>query len=428
MFESLVFLAGSGFTTDLNNWIQTELATAGSVFSFLLVFIGGFAASLLPCVYPLYPITAGIIGARAKEGKKLHSFTYFSGLSFMYFLFGVVAAVSGGAFNQVMRYPATNIAIGIVLFLLALSTIELLHIPFFHPHGIGMDNKGLGGTFLMGMGAGFLSSPCVGPVVVSVLLQLTASASANPSFAMMAQTSLKMFVFGAGLGLPFLFVSLFGLKLPRSGKWMRYVQLVLAGLIVYFAYGFLQKGFLSANPGSTSHVHYILGFLLVLACGFFIQKEGSTQERMAKSVFFSGMVLGLALIFSAPSGALPPQATGNMETHGNLQWNRDKQQAYTIAATSGKKIFIDFFADWCTNCKEFSELTLADEGLNRALSASVLLKIYDTDPDFEKYAADERFQELNIGLPFFVVLDANGNLLYKTSNYLDKDEMIRHLK
>lgn len=144
---------------------------------FLLI-AGGILASLLPCVYPLYPITVGIVRARGEGSPKiLHPAIYYLGLITIYASFGLVAGFSGGAFNVILRYPIVNLALSILIFLLALGSLDLIHLPFFQSKEV-KTAQGCGGTFFLGMGAGLLSSPCVGPVVVAILLQITAGSGA----------------------------------------------------------------------------------------------------------------------------------------------------------------------------------------------------------------------------------------------------------
>ncbi|MFX8731537.1 thioredoxin domain-containing protein, partial [Acinetobacter baumannii] len=88
----------------------------------------------------------------------------------------------------------------------------------------------------------------------------------------------------------------------------------------------------------------------------------------------------------------------------------------------GQNVFIDFYGPWCSNCKEFQKLTQSNAQLNAALKKATLLKVYDRKPLFRQYKDDSRFPELKIGLPFFVITDSKGNLLYKTNDYLKSDE------
>ena len=110
-----------------------------------------------------------------------------------------------------------------------------------------------------------------------------------------------------------------------------------------------------------------------------------------------------------------------------MTWHLERPAAYEAAARSGKPVFIDFHGDWCTNCNAFQKQTLDDPELNRALAQATLLKVHDTSSLFEEYSSDPRFPELRIGLPFFVVTDAKGNLLYKTSDFTKTEEMILFL-
>jgi hypothetical protein len=109
-------------------------------------------------------------------GKFAHPIAYYLGLIAIYFSFGIIASLTGGAFNQLLSYPLTNLSIGIFLFLLALATVDLLHIPFFGGE-VDSKNQGLWGTGLMGAGAGLLSSACVGPIVVSVLVGIASNST-----------------------------------------------------------------------------------------------------------------------------------------------------------------------------------------------------------------------------------------------------------
>lgn len=115
--------------------------------------------------------------------------------------------------------------------------------------------------------------------------------------------------------------------------------------------------------------------------------------------------------------------------HGNLEWFRSKEEVYRIAKETGKPIFIDFYADWCTNCREFQKLTLSNKEWNETFkNKAILWKVYDTDPIFEEFANNPNYPELKIGLPFFLILDANGKMIYKSNDYLDTKGMIETIQ
>lgn len=135
---------------------------------------------------------------------------------------------------------------------------------------------------------------------------------------------------------------------------------------------------------------------------------------IARHILPGGSEKGSVIATSAP-----PQ-----ERKGNLTWFLDKEAAYRAAAVEGKHVFIDFHGDWCTNCKAFQEIVAKDAALNGALQRCVLLKVSDGSALFRSYRDDPRFPELKIGLPFFIITDADGNVIYKTSDYTRRDEMV----
>jgi len=413
----------------LNAWIEAQLVGANAPALAALLFVGGFLASLLPCVYPLYPITAAIVRQRGSRSTAwVHPVAYYLGLAGMYAVFGIAAALGGGIVSSVLRYGTTNVAIGVVFVILALATMDQLLLPLFRPRDIG-ERSGVLGTALMGASAGLLSSACVGPVVVSILLSLAAASATGASLGSLAAGGAKMLAFGLGVGVPFLVIGLFGVRLPRSGAWMRWIQRALGLLILYFAWLYLEKGLgiWGLRPEQTRLV--VLAAVGIYAFAHRLQvHESDTYLRTQRALYVVGTVCCAALMFNGLGAAgVPPEAipvrAAATEQDGALVWHLDPDAAYAAARAQGRNVFIDFYGAWCTNCKEFARMTRENAALGEALSRAVLLKIYDTHPAFDTYRSDPRFSELNVGLPFFVITTPAGELLYKTTDYLALDEM-----
>lgn len=118
--------------SEIQTFIELQLSSGN--FSLTTVFflaLGGLLSGLLPCVYPLYPITAGILKTRVSKHKWSHPLVYYFGLALMYAIFGLIAGVSGGVFNSFLRYPETQLVLSLLLFVLGLSVAEFLYFPFF---------------------------------------------------------------------------------------------------------------------------------------------------------------------------------------------------------------------------------------------------------------------------------------------------------
>lgn len=220
------------------------------------------------------------------------------------------------------------------------------------------------------------------------------------------------------------------MRLPRSGRWMRWVQIALGLLVIYFAGTYYFKAMAAWRIETGPALAIAALSMLALAAGILLQRrEIALHVRTLRSLPAGLVVLAaaVALHLSGWIGApQPPQLPP--ERIGNLLWLRDRDQAFGQARESGRLLFVDFFAEWCSNCHAFQETVQENQALNQALQSAVLYKVDDRDPVFQSFQEDPRFPELLIGLPFFVIFDAEGNVLYQTTNYLASAEMIAHLK
>lgn len=199
---------------------------AGSILSYASVFVGGVLISFTPCIYPVLPITVGYIGGKSQgsKGRGFYlSLSYVLGMAVTYAALGTVAAASGRVFGQVAANPVANIVVGNVCILMALSLLDVFHVPvpapLASPHA-GKQRSGVLGAFTVGLASGLVVGPCTAPVLGTLLVYV--GARQNVLFG----TSL-LFVFALGMGTVLLALGTFtGLlaNLPKSGKWTEAVK------------------------------------------------------------------------------------------------------------------------------------------------------------------------------------------------------------
>ncbi|MDD4954053.1 MAG: cytochrome c biogenesis protein CcdA [Candidatus Omnitrophica bacterium] len=215
------------------------------VLNYLKAFLGGVGLSLTPCVYPLIPVTAGYIGA-SSAGSRLKglslSLVYVTGIAITYSLLGLFASLTGTLFGRVSSHPLTYILVGVLIVLFGLSMGNLFNIHF--PRIIKpLEFKKISyfSVFVLGLSSGLVVAPCVTPVLGSILLHLAAKKDL-----LYGATLLLSFAYGMGLIL--ILVGTFsGLlaNLPKSGKWMAYIQKIFSLLLLaagaYFIYQGLRR-------------------------------------------------------------------------------------------------------------------------------------------------------------------------------------------
>ena len=210
------------------------------------LFGAGLLTSLTPCVYPMIPITAGILGgAGAAEGDAPRdrrrtlalSLTYAVGLATVYALLGTIAGATGSLFGTISSSPWAYLLIANLLIVFALSLLGLFEIRV--PQRMlawsgGLSSSSYGGVFLMGATSGLVAAPCGAPVFATVLTFVATTHSAALGFLYLFVFSLGMSVLLVAIGA----VSALAASLPRSGVWMLWVKraagVLLLGMAEYY--------------------------------------------------------------------------------------------------------------------------------------------------------------------------------------------------
>lgn len=211
------------------------------------LFGAGVLTSLTPCVYPMIPITAGLIASTARAGgepSRLRvaslTLTYVSGLALLYALLGLVAGLTGQIFGTVSSSPWAFLTIGCFLVVFGLAMLDV--IPVNAPRRLVTWAGGLGGgsypaVFLLGATSGLVAAPCGAPAFAAVLTWVSTTGSATLGFA-------YLFVFSLGMTALLVAVGLFSgaiAALPRSGPWMVWIKRAGGAIMfVMAAYYFFQ--------------------------------------------------------------------------------------------------------------------------------------------------------------------------------------------
>jgi thiol:disulfide interchange protein DsbD len=394
-----------------------DFGQKGLLLTFLLVFLGGLALNLTPCIYPLIPITISYFGGQS-EGKKggvvLHSFIYVLGMAMTYSILGVVAAFTGSLFGVALTYPPVLIAIAAVMILLSLSMFDVyeFRMPAFLNKAAGTSKKGYFGTFFMGLTVGIIAAPCIGPFVLGLLTYVGNKGNVFLGFSL-------FFVLAMGLGVPFLLLGIFSgsiNKIPRSGAWMVWVRRVFGFILVGMSFYFIK----SLLPNA---LYYNLGIALTaLVAGVYLAWIESTPS--AGKVFpfvrniFGVAFFALALIFTVNGvrGYVDEQlsvrlqalaASGGQIKLDVVNWIPYSEEALADALKTGKPVFIDATAEWCIACHELDAKTYTQAEIIVESDKFVMLRADLTRNDDEKVKAFyKRFGAK--GLPTLIWLKPDG--------------------
>jgi thiol:disulfide interchange protein DsbD len=228
--------------------VSQQLLSGNPLIALPALFLGGVLTSLTPCVYPMIPITAAIVGGQSagevnvsRMRPVLLTLTYVAGLAVVYSILGVVAGLTGTIFGSISTNPWLYFAMANLLILAALAMLDV--IPVRLPSGLLNRASNLGtagrfsGAFAMGAMSGLVAAPCSAPVMAAVLTWVTQTRSALLGFVYLLTFSLGMCALLVIVG-----VSTGGLaRLPRAGKWMVVVKRVFAFVMLGAAQYYLVK-------------------------------------------------------------------------------------------------------------------------------------------------------------------------------------------
>ena len=365
-----------------------EAATFGT---YLWAFGQGVLVDLTPCVYPLIPITVAVFGAQGvSRGRALFlASAYVLGMASLYTTLGIVVALTGGQFGAWLGEPVVVLPIVALLLALAASMFGAFDLQL--PASVQTRLNTVGGAgplgaFGMGLVSGFISAPCTGPVLLSLLAYIAKSSSAGGG---VWHGGSLLFTYALGMGSLFFAVAL-GASLFRPGRWMEYVKSFFGVALVVMALWFLAplspalRRFMT-DPNWGLWLGLGLFSLGLIGGAIHLSFYGDVSEKVRKAIAALVTVVGAQISINnmiyVPSGAWQ-----QVETTAELE------RALLAAEGRHLPVVIDFGATWCAPCLEMDKLTFHEATVEPILNSRFeLIKIDVTQADDEKLALQKAF-------------------------------------
>lgn len=427
------------------------IANKGLPLFLLVVFGFGILMSFTPCIYPMIPITLAVIGAQSTDKGVAKGFllalTYGLGLALIYAVIGAISATVFSGVTAFLQSPVVLVPIALLMFGLSFAMFGAyeLQAPAFlrnRLQGPGGNRAGLFGALVMGMIAGLVASPCVGPFLGALLLWVGTTGSIGLGF-------WTLFVFGLGLSVLLVMVGTFPAamgSLPQSGGWMDTVKKGMGLLLVFMAFFFLRPGLVLP-----AKIFYpLLGAVTVVIATFMgafdrLGETSSWWDRTRKAFGLLFLAAGLWLLVGSwvtygwllPSlrpettlvAAAPAQATSHAATPTTLAAEATHpakvpfQVVHTgedvrafldariaTAKETGQPVVIDFWATWCKVCQVLDKKVWVDPAVIAESARFQAVKIDCTEMDPEMEAIWAEFQVS--GLPTIAFIDSRGEILH----------------
>jgi len=404
---------------ELKSWsekVSSLVATTETLWlRILLVLLLGLLMSLTPCIYPMIPITLGILQSSSSKSVAynfLQALFYTLGIATTFAILGLLAAFTGQLFGNIMTNPAFIIILAALLVYLAGSMFGFynMYTPKFMLNGTSKNQskRSLLSIFLFGAISGTVASPCLSPGLILLLSIVTAIGSKILGFVL-------LFAFGFGLGIPLLLIGTFSSSLnalPRAGMWMIEVKKLFGFMLFGMALYFLS----AIIPISIIYLSMTL-FLLYFSLFYFytIQKSQSKGTKALKNLV--GVLCAILAAFFAAQ-TYKAIMYSSIQTTKNI-WFHHPEKAFEVAKKSNKRLFIDIEGEFCSICKAIDETLFSDTSVQNTLTQKFIpLKINVshcpkeiTDSICSKYRV--------VGFPTYLLVDSQtGDLVARWGSEL----------
>jgi len=451
---------------------QGEEESQGLLTIFFLAFLGGFAALLTPCVFPMIPMTVSFFTKQSKTKAQGKRNAVFYGVSIIviYVVLGLLVTAIFGA--DALNALSTNVWFNVIFFALLvffatsfLGAFEIM-LPNSWANKVDKqaDRGGIVGILFMALALAIVSFSCTGPIVGTLLVESASKGGIAPVIGMLG--------FSLALALPFMLFAMFPSwlnSLPKSGGWLNTVKVSLGFLELAFAFKFLSNADLVLQLHYLERETFLAIWIAIFGVwGIYLLGKISLPHDSPMSHISVGRLL-LALVvlaftfymipglFGAPlkliSAFPPPQTYSESPTgffknstsnnteklpegaeigvHGIILFT-DYEKGLAHAKKVNKPIMLDFTGYACVNCRKMENNVWSDEKVLSILKNDVvLISLYVDDkrelPKTDQFISKSTGSEIEtIGdkwtdfmiskyktntQPLYVLTDLNGNNL-----------------
>jgi thiol:disulfide interchange protein DsbD len=436
---------------------------------FFLAFLGGFAALLMPCIFPMIPMTVSFFTKQSKtkaEGIR-NAIIYGLAIIAIYVLLGsLITGIFGAeALNELSTSVTFNLIFFALLVIFALSFLGAFEIVLPSSWATKIDSKadkgGIVGIFFMALALAVVSFSCTGPIVGTLLVESASKGGLAPIIGMLG--------FSIAIALPFMLFAMFPgwlNSMPKSGGWLNTVKVSLGFLELAFAFKFLsnadlvlQKHWLERELFIAIWIAVFAAWALYLFGKYMLPHDYEKADKIGVGRLMMAIIVSTFTFYMIPglwgaplkilSGLTPPInyaesasgfGNGNSSTaelpehahngpHGIIAFE-DYEYGLAYAKKVGKPVLLDFTGDACANCRKMEDNVWSDKNILSILKNDVVFVSLYCDrkidlPKEKQYVSKttgkqvitigNKWTDLQISRyksnsqPLYVIIDNEGN-------------------
>lgn len=412
------------FSGEVDSNSISELFAANHVLVIGGFFILGLLIAFTPCVFPLLPVLIGVISGQNVTTRRSFSLasSYILGGALTYAVAGVVAAGLGYSLSSFLQASWLSISLCILFFIFALSMFGVFNLQL--PSGIQnklnqvvnkRNQRSLLSAFIIGGVSNLILSPCVTAPLAGALVYISTTGDRFLGGS-------ALFALGLGSGIPLLIIAVMGKKfLPKSGNWMIAVKYFLGYLMLLMAIYMLSK-VVASNITN--------GLLMALGLALCWQLISSWLAKIYQAPLKSIRVRAFGFIVASIAGASVMLFSPHALVESRFKvvtTSSELEQALTQAQQENKPVLLDYYASWCTACKEMDLRTFSDPTVSKLMDKYALIRVDVSKNTADIQSLQQRYKVL--APPSIVFLDTKGTQLnsYNVTGFISSNQLISNL-
>lgn len=408
----------------------------------LLSFFGfGLLLSFTPCVFPMIPILSGIIvghGNRITTARAfLLSLSYVVASAMTYTVFGILAALFGSNLQATFQQPWIIGLFSAVFVLLSLSMFGFYHLEVPKSLQVKLHNSSerhrdgsLWGAAIMGALSSLIVGPCVAAPLAGALIYIGQTGDA-------VLGGSALFTMGLGMGVPLLLLGASaGKLLPKAGNWLNSTKAVFGVIMLAVAVWMLER----ILPAQV--IMLLWAMLLIIPAIYLsaidpLPEQATGWRKLWKGFGLIMLSYGVLVLIGFSIGNTNPlqplhglgtvQAASPGITFERVASITELETRIRQAHAGNQPVMLDFYADWCTSCKEMEAYTFTDPSVKQALAGFVLLQADVTKNSDDDKALLARFNLIGPPGVLFFSADGQEDASLRVIGYQDADTFLQTL-
>lgn len=410
---------------------------SGNVLFILATFFGfGLLLAMTPCVFPMIPIISGLIisqgeGLTTRKAFML-SIVYVLAMAVAYTIAGVLAGLFGANLQAALQTPWVIYSFSFVFVALAFSMFGFyeLKLPdsFVSKISSTSHSSGYVGVAIMGFLSALIVGPCVAAPLAGALVYIGQTGDAILG-------GMALFFMSIGMGIPLIVVGVSAGKfMPKPGAWMTMVSAVFGVMMLGVAIWMLEK---IVDPSITMLLYGFLGIGFSLYLGA-LDKEGHIFKRSVAIIMFIYSIALFIGVLGGSSSMLKPLEFLKPQVVNSLSQTQSEELEFEVVTSiaeldivleenKGKKVLLDFAAEWCVACKELEEITFADMDVKAKMGEFILVRADVTENGENEKALSQKYGVF--GPPAILFFDEESKVQKSKTviGFVEPVEFLEHL-